>query len=90
MRVTVHREATSLLLPAASSTAKLSTPAVENAGETSDSNNYNTINRDPEASDVEHVNMANGIVVAVLGWLIWAFITGLNVYLIVMLALGQG
>ena len=46
--------------------------------------------RDVEVQDVEYINMANGWVVGIIGWLIWAFITGLNVYLIVMLGLGQG
>ena len=45
--------------------------------------------RDLEVPEVEYVNMANGWVVASLGWLIWAFIAGLNVYLIVMLGLGK-
>ena len=46
--------------------------------------------RDVEVQDVEYINMANGWVVGIIGWLIWAFIAGLNVYLIVMLGLGQG
>jgi len=45
--------------------------------------------RDLEVPEIEYVNMANGWVVASLGWLIWAFIAGLNVYLIVMLGLGK-
>ena len=45
--------------------------------------------RDAEVQSVEYVNMANGWVIAILSWLIWTFITGLNVYLIVMLCLGQ-
>jgi len=43
-----------------------------------------------EGDRVEWVCMANGWTVAILGWLIWAFIAGLNVYLIVMLCLGNG
>lgn len=48
-----------------------------------------TLNQDSEEQTVEYINMANGLVVTVLGWLIWAFIAGLNVYLIVMLCLGN-
>ena len=47
-----------------------------------------TSNSDAEAHRVEYINMANGWIVATLGWLIWLVITGLNIYLIVMLALG--
>jgi Mn2+/Fe2+ NRAMP family transporter len=43
-----------------------------------------------EGDRVEWVCMANGWTVAILGWLIWALIAGLNVYLIVMLCLGNG
>jgi metal iron transporter len=50
----------------------------------------NSAIRDAEIPNVEYVNMANEVVVATIGWLIWAFITGLNVYLIVMLCLGKG
>jgi Mn2+/Fe2+ NRAMP family transporter len=45
--------------------------------------------QDVEIQDVEYINMANGWILTVLGWLIWLFIAGLNVYLIVMLALGK-
>ena len=45
---------------------------------------------DIELQGIEWANMANGKVVTVLGWGIWLFITGLNVYLIVMLILGKG
>ena len=48
------------------------------------------IARDAEIQDVEYLNMANGWIIASLGWLIWAFIAGLNVYLIVMLCMGKG
>jgi metal iron transporter len=48
-----------------------------------------TSNSDPEVQGVEYINMANGWVTATLGWLIWLVITGLNIYLIVMLALGN-
>jgi Mn2+/Fe2+ NRAMP family transporter len=47
-----------------------------------------TSNSDTEIQGVEYINMANGWIMATLGWLIWFVITGLNVYLIVMLALG--
>lgn len=46
--------------------------------------------RDVEVQDVEWIDMANGWVVGGIGWLVWAFIAGLNVYLIVMLGLGRG
>jgi Mn2+/Fe2+ NRAMP family transporter len=46
--------------------------------------------RDLEVQDVEWIDMANGWVVGTIGWLIWTFIAGLNVYLIVMLGLGRG
>ena len=46
--------------------------------------------RDVEVQDVEWIDMANGWVVGTIGWLIWGFIAGLNVYLIVMLGLGRG
>jgi len=49
-----------------------------------------TGNQDSEEQTVEYIDMANGLVVVILGWLIWAFIAGLNVYLIVMLCLGRG
>jgi hypothetical protein len=45
--------------------------------------------RDVEVQDVEWIDMANGWIVGGIGWLIWAFLAGLNVYLIVMLALGR-
>lgn len=45
---------------------------------------------DIELQAVEWVDLSSGKVMTVLGWLIWLFITGLNVYLIVMLILGQG
>jgi Mn2+/Fe2+ NRAMP family transporter len=44
---------------------------------------------DIELQGVEWVDMANGKVVMVLGWLMWFIIAALNVYLIVMLILGQ-
>lgn len=45
---------------------------------------------DVEVQDVQYVDMANGWIVSILGWAIWAIIAGLNVYLIVMLGLGRG
>ena len=45
--------------------------------------------QDSEIQDVEYVNMANGWIVGIISWTIWAFIAGLNLYLIVMLALGK-
>jgi Mn2+/Fe2+ NRAMP family transporter len=45
--------------------------------------------QDSEEQTVEYIDMANGLVVTGLGWVIWAFIAGLNVYLIVMLCLGK-
>jgi len=44
---------------------------------------------DIELQGAEWVDLSSGKVMTVLGWLIWLFITGLNVYLIVMLILGQ-
>ena len=44
---------------------------------------------DIELQGIEWVDMSSGKVMTVLGWLIWGFIAGLNVYLIVMLILGQ-
>jgi len=47
-----------------------------------------TSNLDTEGQGIEYINMANGWIVRGLGWLIWVIITGLNIYLIVMLGLG--
>jgi Mn2+/Fe2+ NRAMP family transporter len=44
---------------------------------------------DPDGQLVEYVNMANGWTMAIIGWLVWMFIAGLNVYLIVMLGMGK-
>ena len=44
---------------------------------------------DGETLGVEYINMATGLFVTILGWLIWVFIAGLNVYLIAMLAKGR-
>jgi metal iron transporter len=44
---------------------------------------------DSEMQGVEFIDMANGWITTILGWLIWVFIAGLNVYLIVVLALGN-
>jgi Mn2+/Fe2+ NRAMP family transporter len=49
-----------------------------------------TVNQGSEEQTVEYIDMANGLVVTILGWLIWVFIAGLNVYLIVMVCLGRG
>ena len=46
-------------------------------------------NGDAEDQEEIYVNMASGWVVSFLGWSIWGFIAGLNVYLIVMLCLGR-
>ena len=48
-----------------------------------------TATSDGEIQGVEYIDMANGWAVATLGWLIWGLITGLNIYLIVMLVLGK-
>jgi len=45
--------------------------------------------RDEEIHDVQWVDMSNGIVVTVLGWAMWLFITAMNIYLIVQLGLGN-
>jgi len=45
---------------------------------------------DVEIQDVQYVNLANGWILASIGWFTWFFITGMNVYLIVMLGLGKG
>ena len=47
------------------------------------------VTQDSEEQPLEYINMANGLLVTILGWLIWTFIAGLNVYLIVMLCLGR-
>jgi Mn2+/Fe2+ NRAMP family transporter len=44
---------------------------------------------DPEEQEVEYINMASGWIVTIIGWGIWAFIAGLNIYLIVMLCKGK-
>jgi Mn2+/Fe2+ NRAMP family transporter len=44
---------------------------------------------DPEVQGVEYIDMANGYTMTILGWIIWTFIAALNIYLIVMLGLGQ-
>jgi len=44
-------------------------------------------NGEAEDQEERYINMASGLVVTLLGWSIWGFITGLNVYLIVMLCL---
>lgn len=48
-----------------------------------------TSSPDTEIQGVGYINVANGWIVGSLGWLIWALIAGLNVYLIVMLGLGK-
>jgi len=45
--------------------------------------------RDEEIHDIQWVDMSNGIVVTVLGWAMWLFITAMNIYLIVQLGLGN-
>jgi len=45
--------------------------------------------QDSEIQDVEYVNMANEWIIGIIGWTIWTFIAGLNLYLIVMLGLGK-
>lgn len=79
MRVAVYRGTTTVSVSGpvqANSTVKLTDPGT-------------SATRDVEVPDVEYVNMANGWIMASLGWAIWAFIAGLNVYLIVMLGLGR-
>jgi Mn2+/Fe2+ NRAMP family transporter len=48
-----------------------------------------TVQEAVEVQDVEYVDMANGWIMSIVGWAIWALIAGLNVYLIVMLGLGR-
>jgi Mn2+/Fe2+ NRAMP family transporter len=38
---------------------------------------------------MEYIDMANGWIMSIVGWAVWALIAGLNVYLIVMLGLGR-
>ncbi|KAK9238699.1 natural resistance-associated macrophage protein-domain-containing protein [Lipomyces kononenkoae] len=40
--------------------------------------------------DIEYADLSNGWIVTVSGVLIWLFISGLNIYLIVLLGLGEG
>lgn len=52
----------------------------------------NTITISSEAvedQEERYINMASGWVITILGWSIWGFIAGLNVYLIVILCLGR-
>jgi Mn2+/Fe2+ NRAMP family transporter len=42
-----------------------------------------------EDQEERYINMASGWVITFLGWSIWGFIAGLNVYLIVILCLGR-
>jgi Mn2+/Fe2+ NRAMP family transporter len=76
MRVAIYNpQSTSLLArPSKPSDVKLETVTICNSAQ------------DSEIQDVEDVNMANGWII---GWTIWAFIAGLNIYLIVMLGLGK-
>jgi metal iron transporter len=60
------------------------TNTVSNSDTLTDASNLNT-----ERQGVEYVDMSNGWITTVIGWLIWAFIAGLNVYLIVMLGKGE-
>jgi len=81
------------------STSIAAPTTTETAATTNDMTDPSTINgkivstatteSSTETPGVEYVNMASGLVVTILGWLIWTFITGLNIYLIVMLALGK-
>jgi Mn2+/Fe2+ NRAMP family transporter len=67
---------------------QLDVPCITNNGK-SPTQETATSNQDPEVQGVEYINMANGWIMRSLGWLIWALITGLNIYLIVMLGMGK-
>jgi len=51
------------------------------------SENTIAISSETPEDQERYVNMASGWVITILGWSIWGFIAGLNVYLIVMLCL---
>jgi Mn2+/Fe2+ NRAMP family transporter len=83
MRVVVYRPLPSIeSLPITAVDAKASQPMTATTSATG--------NQASEEQTVEYIDMANGLVVTILGWLIWAFIAGMNLYLIVMLCLGRG
>ena len=83
MRVVVYR-----LLP---STESLPITAVDaKASQPMTATTSATGNQASEEQTVEYIDIANGLVVTIFGWLIWAFIAGMNLYLIVMLCLGRG
>jgi Mn2+/Fe2+ NRAMP family transporter len=79
MRVTVY------------SPSEVSTAVQTDIGKPSHSqgNTLANVAADVEIQDVEYVNLANGWIIASVGWITWFFIAGLNVYLIVMLGLGK-
>ena len=83
MRVVVYRPLPSIeSVPITAVGAKASQPMTATTSATG--------NLASEEQTVEYIDMANGLVVTILGWLIWAFIAGMNLYLIVMLCLGRG
>ena len=83
MRVVVYRPLPSIeSLPVTAVDAKASRPITATTSA--------TWNQASEEQTVEYIDMANGLVVTIFGWLIWAFIAGMNLYLIVMLCLGRG
>jgi len=81
--------ATAASTSAATDSGKLSPETAAEVAATADSAAAGVPAGDIELQGIEWVDMANGKVVAFLGWGIWLFITGLNVYLIVMLIMGK-
>ena len=94
MRVAVYQSQpsqTDLQAPNIKIDSTISTSATLSASATlAEATSSDPLTNDPEGQGVTYVNMANGWTMAILGWLIWAFIAGLNVYLIVQLGLGNG
>ena len=70
--------------------SSVSTNLAATSGKEKISGHVSTVeNGDAEDQEERYINMASGRLVSFLGWLIWGFIAGLNVYLIVMLCLGK-
>ena len=83
MRVVVYRQLLSMDSLTTTAVGTKNSPPMRTIGLAS-------VNNDSEEPTVEYIDMANGLIITILGWLIWAFIAGLNVYLIVSLCLGRG
>ena len=76
-----------VIVPPQSSVSTILAPTI---GKEKISRHASTLeNGNAEDQEERYINMASGRLVTFLGWSIWGFIAGLNVYLIVMLCLGK-